>query len=87
LTKWQACGNKKPEKARRTGLSPFEPFDPKGIKLFDDADCSQLHALAGSGAFWRLPRRKSLKMLAFPALLLLTLLKNHSDHFIKINGF
>jgi hypothetical protein len=49
--------------------------------------------VAKSGAFWRLPRRKGLfrrdvgKMLAFPAPSLLTLAKNHSDHFAKINRF
>jgi len=38
-----------------------------------------------SGAFRRLPRRKGLKMLAFPAPSLLALAKNHLDHFTKIN--
>jgi hypothetical protein len=39
-----------------------------------------------SGAFRRLPRRKGLKMLAFPAPSLLALTKNHLDHFCKINS-
>jgi hypothetical protein len=52
--------------------------------LMKQIEASWLLALK-SGAFRRLPRRKGLKMFTFPAPSLLTLAKNHLDHFIKIN--
>ena len=52
--------------------------------LMKQIEASWLFVLK-SGAFRRLPRRKDLKMFTFPASSLLTLTKNHLDHFVKIN--
>ena len=57
--------------------------------LMKQIEASWLFVLK-SGAFRRLPTfeprfGKDLKMFTFPASSLLTLTKNHLDHFVKIN--